>query len=152
VGRFSELKNIVFRTFHTDSSVFIPRRSGTFHSASRRFGNERARCVASSLSTGELTIKWRIEMKRWLWVGVMATVIAMPALSGVARAGGTADYGYSIATLKDKGNLTQRDYQGNNSARLNFALPEQETGAYQGESCRYQCDSTGSITWHGGGY
>jgi hypothetical protein len=90
------------------------------------------------------------EMKRWLWVGVMATVIAMPALSGVARAGETDNYGYSIATLK--GNLTQRDYQGNNPARSNFALPGQETGTYQGEPCRYQCDSTGSITWHGGGY
>jgi hypothetical protein len=57
-----------------------------------------------------------------------------------------------IKVFDGQGNLTQRDYQGNNPARSNFALPEQETGTYQGEPCRYQCDSTGSITWHGGGY
>jgi hypothetical protein len=39
-------------------------------------------------------------MKRWLWVGVMATVIAVPALGGVARAGGTDDYGCSNASLR----------------------------------------------------
>lgn len=39
-------------------------------------------------------------MKNWLLVGVMATVIAVPALSSAARAGGTDDYGCSNATLK----------------------------------------------------
>lgn len=39
-------------------------------------------------------------MKHWLWVGVMATAIAVPALSSAAWAGGTDDYGCSNATLK----------------------------------------------------
>jgi hypothetical protein len=39
-------------------------------------------------------------MKSWLWQGMAATVIAVPALSGVARAGGTDDFGCSNAMLK----------------------------------------------------
>ena len=107
-------------------------------------------------------------MKNWLLVGVMTIGIAVPALSGVARAGGTDDFGCSNATLKGeyafgvtaytplpngppgvvngikvfdgKGNLTQRDYQGNNNAGPDFAPPGQETGTYQVNS-----DCTGSM-------
>ena len=39
-------------------------------------------------------------MKRWLWLGVVATGIVVPALSSTAWAGGTDDYGCSNATLK----------------------------------------------------
>ena len=39
-------------------------------------------------------------MKSWLWQGMAATAIAVPALSGVARAGGSDDFGCSNATLK----------------------------------------------------
>lgn len=111
--------------------------------------------VASSLRTGGLTIKWGSEMKRWLWVGAMATVIAVPALSGIAGAAGANDYGCSNATLKGeyafgvltvasatgpgvvagikvfdgRGNLTQRDYIGN-SVPAEFAPPGQEQGTY----------------------
>ena len=100
-------------------------------------------------------------MKRWLWLGVMATGIAVPALSSAAWAGGTDDYGCSNATLKGlysfgvtnytlppsqniptkvvtgikvfdgRGNLTQRDYQGDNLAGPDFAPPGRETGTYQ---------------------
>ena len=72
-------------------------------------------------------------MKSWLFQGMLTAAIALPALSGVARAGGTDDYGCSNATLKGEyafgvtnltipqvvagikvfdgnGNLTQRDY------------------------------------------
>ena len=114
------------------------------------------------------------QMKRWVWVGVMASVIAVPALSGVARAGGTDDFGCSNATLKGEyafgvtaytpaalpngppppptvvvtgikvfdgqGNLTQRDYQGDNLAGPDFAPPGRETGTYQVNS-----DCTGSM-------
>ena len=112
-------------------------------------------------------------MKRWLWVGVMATAIAVPALSGVAWAGGTDDFGCSNATLKGeyafgvtsytsasppnsppygvnivngikvfdgRGNLTQRDYQGDNNAGPDFSPPGQETGSYTVNS-----DCTGSM-------
>jgi hypothetical protein len=106
-------------------------------------------------------------MKRWLLVGVMAIGIAVPALSGVARAGGTDDYGCSNATLKGeyafgvtafplpngppgvvngikvfdgKGNLTQRDYQGDNNAGPDFAPPGREKGTYTVNS-----DCTGSM-------
>ena len=107
-------------------------------------------------------------MKRWLWIGVMATVIALPALSDVARAGGTDDFGCSNATLKGEyafggtaytpaglpngppqvfagirvydgnGHFTQRDYIGN-SVPAEFAPPGQETGTYTVNS-----DCTGS--------
>ena len=39
-------------------------------------------------------------MNSWLVKGMLAAAIALPALSGVARAGGTDDYGCSNATLK----------------------------------------------------
>ena len=91
-------------------------------------------------------------MKSWLFQGMLTAAIALPALSGVARAGGTDDYGCSNATLKGEyafgvtnltipqvvagikvfdgnGNLTQRDYIGN-SVPAEFAPPGQERGTY----------------------
>ena len=91
-------------------------------------------------------------MKSWLFQGMLTAAIALPALSGVARAGGTDDYGCSNATLNGEyafgvtnltipqvvagikvfdgnGNLTQRDYIGN-SVPAEFAPPGQETGTY----------------------
>jgi hypothetical protein len=101
-------------------------------------------------------------MKRWLFQGMLAAAIALPALSGVARAGGTDDYGCSNATLKGEyafsvtnltipqvvagikifdgsGNLTQRDYIGN-SVPAEFAPPGQERGTY-----KVNPDCTGSM-------
>jgi hypothetical protein len=111
-------------------------------------------------------------MKSWFFKGVLAAAIVLPALSGVAWAGGTNDYGCSNATLKGEyafgvtfytpapppspppttvvvngikvfdgqGNLTQRDYQGDNLAGPDFAPLGQETGTYQVNS-----DCTGSM-------
>jgi hypothetical protein len=109
----------------------------------------------------------------WLVKGMLAVAIAVPALSGVARAGGTADYGCSNATLKGEyafgvtaytsaglpnsppyvvgvvngikvfdghGNLTQRDYQGDNNAGPDFAPPGRERGTYTVNS-----DCTGTM-------
>jgi len=83
---------------------------------------------------------------------MLTAAIALPALSGVARAGGTDDYGCSNATLKGEyafgvtnltipqvvagikvfdgnGNLTQRDYIGD-SVPAEFAPKGQERGTY----------------------
>jgi hypothetical protein len=113
-------------------------------------------------------------MKSWLWQGILATVIALPASSGAAWAGGGDDFGCSNAMLKGlyafgvtnytpapppppnppittkvvtgikvfdgRGNLTQRDYQGDNLAGPDFAPPGRETGTYQVDS-----DCTGSM-------
>ena len=93
-------------------------------------------------------------MKSWLFQGMLAAAIALPALSDAVRAGGTDDYGCSDATLKGEyafgvtdytnglpsvvagikvfdgnGNLTQRDYQGDSSPP-EFAPPGQERGTY----------------------
>ena len=91
-------------------------------------------------------------MKRWLCNKILAVAIALPALSAVAWAGGSDDFGCSNATLKGEyafgvtnftipqvvagikvfdgnGNLTQRDYIGN-SVPAEFAPPGQETGTY----------------------
>ena len=109
-------------------------------------------------------------MKSWFWKGMMAAAIALPALSGVARAD---DFGCSNTTLKGEyafgvtsytsasvpnsppyvvtvvngikvfdghGNLTQRDYQGDNNAGPDFAPPGQEKGTYTVNS-----DCTGSM-------
>jgi hypothetical protein len=100
-------------------------------------------------------------MRRWLWVGLMASAIAVLALSGAAWAGGGDDFGCSNAMLKGlysfgvtnytpptsqniptkvvtgikvfdgQGNLTQRDYQGDDLAGPDFAPPGRETGTYQ---------------------
>jgi len=99
-------------------------------------------------------------MKSWFWKGTLAAAIAFPALSNAAWAGGGDDFGCSNATLKGlysfgatnytpppsqniptkvvtgikvfdgQGNLTQRDYQGDNLAGPDFAPPGQETGTY----------------------
>jgi hypothetical protein len=109
-------------------------------------------------------------MKGALSIGIMAAAITLPALSSAAWAGGTDDYGCSNATLKGEyafgvtaytpaglpngpprvvagikvfdgqGNLTQRDYQGDNLAGPDFAPPGQEQGTYQVNS-----DCTGSM-------
>ena len=109
-------------------------------------------------------------MKRWLSKGTLVAVIAMSALSGVARA---HDFGCSEATLKGeyafgataytppgspdgppsvvtgikifdgKGKLTQRDYRGDTvPAQFSPAAgkPNAETGTYQVDS-----DCTGSM-------
>jgi hypothetical protein len=41
-------------------------------------------------------------MKNWLFQGMLTAAIAVPALSGAARAGGADDYGCSNATLNGK--------------------------------------------------
>jgi hypothetical protein len=107
-------------------------------------------------------------MKSWLLRGILTAAIALPALGGVARAGGFDDFGCSNATLKGKyafgvtaytppglpngppqvitgirvydgnGHFKQRDYIGD-SAPAEFSKPGQETGIYQVNS-----DCTGS--------
>lgn len=109
-------------------------------------------------------------MKSWFSRGMLAAAIAVSALSSVVWAGGADDFGCSNATLKGlysfgvtnytpppsqniptkvvtgikvfdgQGNLTQRDYQGDNLAGPDFAPPGQETGTYQVNS-----DCTGSM-------
>jgi hypothetical protein len=98
-------------------------------------------------------------MKTWLWQGMLAAAIALPALSGAAWAEGSDDFGLSNATLKGeyafgvtaytppglpngppsvvagiriydgKGNFTQRDYFGD-SVPAEFSPPGQEKGTY----------------------
>ena len=91
-------------------------------------------------------------MKSWLFRGMLAAAITLPALSGVARAGGTDDFGCSKATLKGEyafevtdytlpqvvtgikifdgnGNFSQRDYIGDSLRTMNqkdFAPKGQE--------------------------
>ncbi len=110
--------------------------------------------------------KGRKKMKSWLWKGTLAATIALPALSGVARAGGTDDFGCSNATLKGEyafgvtdytlpqvvagikifdgnGNFSQRDYIGDSLRTMNhkdFAPKGQEKGTYTVNS-----DCTGSM-------
>jgi hypothetical protein len=94
---------------------------------------------------------------------MLAAAIALSALSGVAQAEGTDDFGCSNATLKGEyafgvtnltipqvvagikvfdgnGNLTQRDYIGDSSP-AEFAPAGQERGTYTVNS-----DCTGSMT------
>jgi hypothetical protein len=101
---------------------------------------------------------------------MFAAAIALPTLSGAAWAGGIADFGCSDATLKGeyafgataytppgfpngppevvtgikvfdgRGNLTQRDYGGDNLRGDDFSTPGQETGTYQVNS-----DCTGTM-------
>lgn len=100
-------------------------------------------------------------MKRWLCQGTLTAAIVLSALSGAAWAGGSDDFGCSNATLQGlysfgvtaytppdlpngpprvvtgvkmfdgRGNLTQRDYQGDNNAGPDFAPPGREKGTYQ---------------------
>ena len=93
-------------------------------------------------------------MKSWLWKGMFAAVVALPALSGVAWA--QSDEGCSNATLKGdyafavtnllvpqvvagietfdgKGKFTQRDYIGDSlrtRGQTDFSPEGQETGTY----------------------
>src|SRR5271169_4564280 len=96
------------------------------------------------------------KMKSWLWNGMIAVAIALPALSGAAWAGGSDDFGCSNTTLRGeyafgvtsyspnyppnvvagikvfdgKGGLTQRDYMGD-GVPADFSPPGQEKGTYQ---------------------
>jgi hypothetical protein len=96
-----------------------------------------------------------MRMKSWLVKGVVAA-IALPVLSGVARAGGSDDFGCSNATLRGEyafgvtnytipqvvtgikifdgnGKFSQRDYIGDSLRTMNqtdFAPKGQETGTY----------------------
>ena len=112
-------------------------------------------------------------MKSSLSRGFITIAITVSVLSGVARAGGTDEYGCSNATLKGEyafgvtaytsaslpnsppyvvgvvngikafdghGNLTQRDYQGDNNAGPDFSPPGREKGTYTVNS-----DCTGSM-------
>ena len=105
-------------------------------------------------------------MKTWFCNGVMAALIALPALNGGAWAGGSDNFGCSNATLKGRyafgatnliipqvvagikvfdgrGHLTQRDYIGDSLRTMNktdFAPKGQETGTYQ-----VNPDCTGSM-------
>jgi hypothetical protein len=55
----------------------------------------------------------RTRMKSWLFQGMLAAAIALPALSGVARAGGTEDFGCSNASLRGRyGLATHGDFVG----------------------------------------
>jgi len=105
-------------------------------------------------------------MKSWALKGMLGAAIALSALSGTAWAGGGDDFGCSDATLRGeyafgvtnyvtlavvdgikifdgKGNLTQRDYQGDSlrtMGKTDFAPKGQETGTYN-----VNPDCTGSM-------
>ena len=96
-------------------------------------------------------------MKSWFLKGIMASAIALPALSGAACAGGSDDLGCTNATLKGayafsvlniatpaepsvvlglttfdgKGGLTQIDFPGNGGTDLGLtAFRTGQTGSY----------------------
>ena len=106
-------------------------------------------------------------MKSWFSKTMLGANIALLALSGVAQAGGTDDFGCSNATLKGEyafgvtgyipapqvvagikvfdghGNFSQRDYTGDSLRTMNqtdFAPKGQEKGIYEVNS-----DCTGSM-------
>ena len=98
----------------------------------------------------------RKPMLSWVFKGALAAAIALPALSGVARAGcsnatlqGEYAFGATNLTIPEvvagikvfdgNGNLTQRDYIGN-SVPAEFAPPGQERGTY-----KVNPDCTGSM-------
>src|SRR5262249_11995983 len=106
--------------------------------------------------------KRKTGMKSWVFRGMLTAAIALPALSGAARAGGNDDFGCSNATLKGlyafgatnytlprvvagmkvfdgNGNLPQSEYRGY-STPAEFAPKGQETGTYPVNS-----DCTGSM-------
>ncbi len=105
-------------------------------------------------------------MKTWLWKGMLGAVVALPALSGVARAQDqgcsnatlTGEYAFGgtaytppfhpngpplvfegIVTFDGQGNLTDRDYRGGTSP-AEFAPLGSEFGTYA-----VNPDCTGSI-------
>jgi hypothetical protein len=102
-------------------------------------------------------------MKSWLWRGMLAAAIALPAVSGVARADDNnnkcsdatlqGDYAFSVTsftplqfvvgikTFDGKGNLKQMDYIGDSLRTRNqtdFAIGE--TGTY-----KVNADCTGTM-------
>jgi hypothetical protein len=133
--------------------------------------------VSGTISAPGQKLPWRIlrahgeieKMRRWISKGTLVAVIAMSALSRVARAD---DFGCSDATLKGEyafgvtaytppglpngppqvitgirvydgnGHFKQRDYRGD-SVPAQFSKPGQETGTYQVNS-----DCTGSDELH----
>ena len=108
-------------------------------------------------------------MKSWLWKGMLAAAIALPALSGVVWAQSTDNDGCTNATLKGdyafsvinfsvpqvvvgiknfdgRGKFTQRDYGGDSlrtNGQTDFSKEGQETGTY-----RVNPDCTGSAEIH----
>ena len=94
-------------------------------------------------------------MKSWLWKGMLAATIALPALSGVARGESTDNDGCTNATLKGdyafsvvnftlpsvgvgiktfdgKGQFTQEDYQGDSLRTAGTtSFRTGETGTYK---------------------
>jgi hypothetical protein len=112
-------------------------------------------------------------MKSWLWNGMLAAALTLPAFTGVARAQITDNDGCSDATLKGdyafavtnlttqnfvvgitrfdgKGNLTQIDYPGNGLLMTppltDFRM--NQTGTY---AVRADCTGTGVINLNLGG-
>jgi hypothetical protein len=101
-------------------------------------------------------------MKSWISKGILAAAIALPVLSGAARAHafecsnatlngqyafGDTNYTQSqvVTGIKDfdgNGNLTQRDYQGDSLRTMNLA--DFSTGEYGEYSVSSDC--TGSMT------
>ena len=106
-------------------------------------------------------------MKSWLWKGMLAATIALPALSGVARGESTDNDGCTNATLKGdyafsvvnftlpsvgvgiktfdgKGQFTQEDYQGDSLRTAGTtSFRTGETGTY-----KVKPDCTGSAEIH----
>jgi hypothetical protein len=107
------------------------------------------------------------DMKSWVWTGLTAAAVALPALSFAAWAEGTDDYGCSNATLNGEyafgvtgylpsplvvavmavfdgqGNYMQRDYAGDSlrtTHQTDFAPKGQEQGTY-----KVNPDCTGSM-------
>src|SRR5260370_13853682 len=98
----------------------------------------------------------RTKMKNWLWRGTLAAVIALPALSGIARAQSSGphvctnatlkgDYAFSvidftsplvvvgIGTFDGKGGFSQVDYRGDSLATTGATdFSGGGTGSYKG--------------------
>jgi hypothetical protein len=88
-------------------------------------------------------------MKSWLWKGMFAAVISLPALSGVARAQSTDNDGCTNATLRG-------DYA---FSVIDFILPQVVVGIgrFDGKGGFTQVDyisdslrTTGAISFRGG--
>jgi hypothetical protein len=113
-------------------------------------------------------------MKSWLWNGMLAAAIALPTLSGVARAQSTdnvgcsnstlqGDYAFSVTTLTNlpnfvvgivefdgKGNLTQVDYPADGLLRTP-PLTDFRTGETGTYAVGKDCTGTAVIDLNVGG-